>query len=838
MNNVEQLLKSWKNSTVFENITHWEVIPPTPARLYEIPNSLNSRLKSALSNSGIFSLYSHQKVAIEKIHRGQNVIISTGTASGKTLCYNLPILNSILEKPETTALYIFPTKALTSDQFSKIKSVITSIDNDSIKLKIFSPAVYDGDTPNHLRNSIRDKVKLLLTNPDMLHTGILPHHTLWERFFQNLKFIVIDEIHVYRGVFGSHLANVLRRVRRIARFYGSSPQFILTSATIANSKEFSQKLIEDNVTLVDEDGSAYGERNILLYNPPLINQDLGLRNGIISESVNLTADFLNNNVQAILFARSRRTVEITLRNLHSQYENVSKTLHGYRSGYLPKERRMIEEGLRDGSIKAVVSTSALELGIDMGSMDAILLMGYPGSISAFRQQSGRAGRRQSSSIAMMIASASPMDQFLINNPDYLINKSPENALINPNNPLILLSHLQCAAFELPIMAGEPFGNLGWQIIEPFLEVLTSSCLHKGDNLYRWMADAYPARSISLRSTSQDPILLQCSENQKIVTIGEVDFESANWMVHPGAIYLHEGISYLVNELNHVEKVALLEKTNADYYTEPKKDVEITKIDEINTKKEQYFQRSVGEIQVTSKVVGFQKIRWFTREVLENEMLEMPPSQLRTMAYWFSLSPHAIEEITNMGLWRNEQNNYGANWNEIRYLVRKRDNYSCQICGTDETNNAHHVHHKIPFRNFTNSTLANRLDNLITLCPICHKRVEQNVRMRSGLSGLGYVISHLAPMLLMCDESDIGSVSDPQAKIANMQPTVIIYDQFPGGIGLSETLYNLDQQLFNITYTLVKSCACSEGCPSCVGPAGENGLGGKDPTLAILSLLQK
>jgi len=317
MNNVEQLLKSWKNSTVIENITHWEVIPPIHARIFEIPYFINAKLISALSNSGIYSLYSHQKIAIENIHHDQNVIISTGTASGKTLCYNLPILNSILEKPETTALYIFPTKALTSDQLNKIQNIITSIDKGSIKQKIFSPAVYDGDTPNHLRNSIRDKVNLLLTNPDMLHTGILPHHTLWERFFQNLKFIVIDEIHVYRGVFGSHLANVLRRVKRIARFYGSSPQFILTSATISNSKEFSQKLVEDNVILVDDDGSAYGERNILLYNPPLINQDLGLRNGIISESVNLTADFLNNNVQTILFARSRKNVEITLRNLQA-----------------------------------------------------------------------------------------------------------------------------------------------------------------------------------------------------------------------------------------------------------------------------------------------------------------------------------------------------------------------------------------------------------------------------------------------------------------------------------------------------------------------------------------
>lgn len=837
MTNVEQLINHWKSSKISKNITHWNVLPPTPPQFCEFPSYINPHLVSALFNAGISRLYTHQAQAIEIINQNQNVVISTGTSSGKTLCYNLPVINNILNNPDATAILIFPTKALTADQLTKIDNIIKNIEKD---LKInhnLHPAIYDGDTSIHERISIRAKVNILLTNPDMVHTGILPHHTLWARFFQNLRFIVIDEIHVYRGVFGSHIANVLRRLKRITRFYGSNPKFILTSATIANSQDFSQKLINEQVEVVDKDGSAYGERNMLLYNPPLINEDLGLRNGVISESIKLADDLINFHVQSILFARSRKMVEITLKNLHTKFNNEIQMLHGYRSGYLPKERRKIEAGLRNGSIKVVVSTNALELGIDMGSMDAILLMSYPGSIAAFRQQSGRAGRRQGSSIAMMIASSNPLDQFLIKNPDYLFIHSPENALINPDNPLILLSHLKCAAFELPMIFGEPFGNLSWSLIEPYLEYLAIDYLHKGRNTYRWMADAYPANQISLRSASPQPILLQSLMNEKLVTVGEVDFESANWMVHPGAIYLHEGVSYFVKDLNYVEKTAIMERTNVDYYTETKKEVEISKINEIRSETGIIFHRNLGEIKVVDKVVGYQKISWLMHEVLGNEILDMKPTELRTVAYWCSLSYKAIDELRQMNLWSNDHNDYGSNWDKIRNLVRQRDHFRCQICGATESESKHHVHHKIPFRNFVNPSQANQLDNLITLCPICHQRVEQNVRMRSGLSGFAYAISHLAPMLLMCDEKDIGSVSDPQAKIAGMLPSVIIYDQFPGGIGLSNSLYEHDQDLFKHAYTLIKNCSCADGCPSCVGPCGENGMGGKEPTLAILSLLQ-
>jgi len=842
MTNLDKLINILKGFEYSENITKWVTIDSINADFAPFPDNVDKSLENALIESGITQLYSHQNRAFNLIKNGNNLIIATGTASGKTYCYNLPVINTILASPETTALYLFPTKALTSDQLKKIHELNSKLHFDNIKGRLDSliaPAIYDGDTSVNERNQIRNRANIILTNPDMLHVGILPHHTIWERIFRNLKFVIIDEIHIYRGVFGSHLANVIRRLKRVSQFYGVKSQFIMTSATIANAKEFAEKLIEEPVVLLENDGSAYGNRNIILYNPPVINQDLGLRNGIIPESVKIAGDLLANHIQTIFFARSRKTVEITLRNLQSTYEKSAEAMHGYRSGYLAQERRQIENGLRDGSIRAVVSTNALELGIDMGSMDAIVMMGYPGSIAAFRQQSGRAGRMKTDSIALLIASSTPLDQFIIKHPEYLLERSPENALINPNNPLILLDHLKCALFELPFINSDHFGALAWDDLKPYLDYLVSTEeAYMRAERYLWMKDAYPANQISLRSASAQPILLLCKNNGNSKTIGEVDMESANWMVHPGAIYLHEGISYLVNNLNPVDHVAELSLTDVDYYTESKKDVDIQKISELTTEKKANYQKSLGDIQVTSKVTGFQKIRWFSREILGIESLDMPKTELRTIAYWLTLSPILIKDLREKNLWRNDQNNYGSDWSRIRQLIRERDHYRCQICGIEESGSEHHVHHKIPFREFTDFELANQIDNLITLCPICHQRAEQTVRIRSGLSGLGYVFSHLAPMILMCDEKDLGVFTDPQAKWSEMQPSVVIYDQFPGGIGLSESLYKHDQDLIRNAAELVKQCGCLDGCPSCVGPAGENGIGGKEPTLVILELLKK
>lgn len=841
MANIPNLIRSFHSKNYLDNIVEWKVINPVEAEFLPFPKDLSQPIIDALIKLGITQLYSHQLKAFTSISSGENVVISTGTASGKTHCYNLPILNTLLSSPESTALYLFPTKALTADQLKKIHELNSKIGFSSPKNIIssaISPAIYDGDTSVNERNQIRSKANIILTNPDMLHIGILPHHTIWEKFFRNLKFIVIDEIHIYRGVFGSHLANVIRRLKRIAAFYGSKPQFIMTSATIANAKEFSQKLTELPVDLIDQDGSAYGKRNVLLYNPPIINAELGLRNGIIAETVKIAEPLFSNQIQTIFFSRSRKTVEVTLRNLQTSYENHMDKLHGYRSGYLARERRLIENGLRDGSIRAVVSTNALELGIDMGGMDAIVMMGYPGSIAAFRQQSGRAGRLKSDSVSMLLASSSPLDQFIVSHPDYLFERSPENALINPDNPLILLDHIKCALFEFPFREGEEFGSIHWSDLKPYLEfIVLSNEAHTRSGRYLWMKDAYPANQISLRSASAQPILLICSQNGKQKTIGEVDQESASWIVHPGAIYLHEGVSYLVEKLNFDQHAAELSLTDVDYYTEPKKDIEIQKKSDLKNESRKNSHKSLGEILVTSRVTGFQKIRWFSYEVLGLESLDMPKSELNTVAYWLTLSPGLIEDLRNRNLWRDDQNDYGMEWQSIRKSVRTRDEYRCQVCGIKESGNEHHVHHKTPFRSFTDPQKANQLENLVTLCNNCHQKVEQNVRIRSGLGGLGYILSHLAPMILMCDEKDLGVATDPQAKWAEQQPSVIIYDQFPGGIGLSESLYDHDRECIQNSFELVRQCPCRDGCPSCVGPAGENGLGAKELTLAILELIR-
>jgi len=474
----------------------------------------------------------------------------------------------------------------------------------------------------------------------------------------------------------------------------------------------------------------------------------------------------------------------------------------------------------------------------MGGMDAVVLMGYPGSIAAYKQQSGRAGRAKGTSLAMLIASANPLDQFLIKHPDYLFNKSPEHALINPENPLILLSHLKCAAFELPFLSGDKFGKLDWKIIEPYLEFLSDGFLHKGEKSFHWMADAYPASEISIRSASPEPIILQAKLDNRMKTIGEVDYDSANWMVHPGAIYLHDGNSFFVKELDHEKKCAYLEYCNFDYYTEPKKEMNIAVQHTLHQNKKMYFQRNFGEIKVTSKVIGFQKLSWLSREILTNENLDMPPSELRTFGYWCTLLPEAIMELKKHNLWSNDPNQYGPKWDQIRDKVRRRDMFTCQNCGVPETSGKHHVHHKIPFKKFSDPELANQIDNLITLCPFCHQRVEQNFRIRSGLTGFGYAIAKLAPIHLMCDDHDIGYLCDPQSPIADMQPTVIIYDAYPGGIGLSDLLFKIDEELFNDARSLVNNCDCEDGCPSCVGASGDDGMGAKASTLAILSIIVK
>lgn len=865
------LLSHWKaEPTIFGNVSAWRTLPSSQAQYVPIPSDLHPEITQVLVSSGIQSLYSHQAEAWEIVRSGKNPVIVTGTASGKTLCYNLPVLDRLLNDPEARALYLFPTKALSQDQLDNLKELRsisarlaanelggifadhTEPANSANLLSDLPFSVYDGDTPAHARPGIRTNARLVITNPDMLHTGILPHHTRWVEFLSNLQFVVIDEVHAYRGVFGSHVANVIRRLKRVARFYGAAPQFILTSATIANPEELAERLIEEPVVLVDGDGSARGTRHFVLYNPPLVDRELGIRRSALLESVRLAQDLLQYDVQTIIFGRARRTVELILTYLRQSdlppsssglkttghnHHRLPDSVRGYRSGYLPGMRREIERGLRQGEVRAVVATNALELGIDIGGMGASVLAGYPGTIAATWQQAGRAGRGSEASLAVLVTTASPLDQFLAKHPEYFFDRSPEHALINPDNLLILLAHLRCASFELPFWSGESFGNVPAEQLSEFLEFLREEGqVHRSGDKYFWMSDRYPAESLSLRSASSQRVLIQVPDEETWITIGEVDTESAPWMVHPEAIYMHEAQTYLVESLDLDLHQARMRPAEVDYYTEPRSETTVQLLEIFEESPVPGAIKRQGEINVTTQTVGFRKVRWFTHEQMGLGDLSLPPTDLQTTGYWIALSEETVAALRDQGLWTNDPNRYGPNWEGIKAQARARDGYRCQVCGIPEEGRAHDVHHKIPFRTFASYEQANQLHNLITLCPGCHRRVEAAVRMRSGLSGVGYALGNLAPFFLMCDTRDLGVHSDPSSPLAEGGPAVVIFDRVPAGIGFSQRLYEFHAELIQQAYELVSNCECIDGCPSCVGPAGENGVGGKKEALALLAKL--
>ncbi|HSR20156.1 MAG TPA: DEAD/DEAH box helicase [Anaerolineales bacterium] len=852
----ESLIAHWQaDPLTAPNLAVWRSLPEQPAKIDPLPDDLPAALKLALARAGIRSLYSHQARAWQVAASGSNLVLATGTASGKTLAYNLPVLSALLESETPRALYLFPTKALAQDQLSLLRAWI-SLPGDASAPVSSLAAIYDGDTPQGQRPSIRRNARLIITNPDMLHAGILPHHTNWDEFFRGLHFVVIDEMHAYRGVFGSHVANVIRRLKRVAAFHGARLQFILSSATIGNPRELAERLIESPVELIDQDGSARGPRQFLLYNPPVVNQALGLRKSSMQESVRLAQDLHAHRLQTVLFARSRRSVELMLSYLQAgvtassgvpratdpgsgSRRPATGSIRGYRSGYLASERREIESGLRDGSVKTVVATNALELGIDIGGLGAAVLAGYPGSIASVYQQAGRAGRGAAPALAVLVASANPLDQFLAHHPEYFLGQSPEQALINPDHLLILLSHLRCAMFELPFQRGESFGALPAERLQEFLDFLVSSSeAHASQDRYFWMSDAYPAANISLRSASAENVVLQAAGEERPLAVGEVDLASALWMVHPRAVYLHEGQQYFVQELDLIKRTATLVPVGLDYYTEPQQEIDITLTNESAQEEVPGGQKGWGELQVTTRVVGFKKLRWQTQENLGTEPLDLPPTELQTTGYWLSLSDPTLEALRLSGAWTNDPNDYGPDWARISLAVRTRDAFRCQVCGAAEAGREHDVHHKIPFRAFASASVANRLDNLVTLCRADHRRAEQNVRIRSGLAGVAYLLGQLAPLFLMCDPGDLGVHTDAAGAVRGGPPSVVLYDQVPAGIGFSQRLFELHAGLMSRASELVHQCPCQDGCPSCVGPGGENGLGGKAASLAILDTLTK
>lgn len=511
-----------------------QYLPAQEGKYEDYPENVHPALVAALHRKGFQKLYSHQRTSWEAVRKGQNVVVVTPTASGKTLCYNLPVLNDILNDPSSRAIYLFPTKALSQDQRAELDEITALLPEE---IRHFT---YDGDTPQDARKAVRSIGHIILTNPDMLHTGILPHHTKWLKLFKNLKYVVIDELHNYRGIFGSHLANVLRRLKRTAAFYGSSPRFILCTATIANPVDMAERMIEEPVFLVDDNGAPRGEKFFIFYNPPVVNEFLGIRRSYINEARRVASVFLKNGLQTIVFAKSRLLTEVLLTYLKEDMEQTIKDeglIRGYRGGYLPLKRREIEKGLREGDILGVVSTNALELGIDIGSLDVAVLAGYPGTISSTWQRAGRAGRKTGKSAVVLVASSAPLDQFIINNPGYFFSGSPEKALINPDNPDILISHVECAAFELPFSDGEKFGRREVGDVLKFLE--EEKLLHRAKDKWFWTSDVYPADGVSLRSISSDNfVVVEATEKTKV--IAEVDFSSALTTLHPKAIYMCEG----------------------------------------------------------------------------------------------------------------------------------------------------------------------------------------------------------------------------------------------------------------------------------------------------------
>ena len=780
-------------------------IPAQAARYAPWPADVGSRLVDALDARGIEQPYTHQAEAIAHALAGRHVVVVTPTASGKTLCYNGPVLSTVLREPGARALYLFPTKALAQDQLAELQGLAHVVGAAAqCEIGVFT---YDGDTPNDARRAIRARASVVLSNPDMLHAGVLPHHPRWARLFENLRYIVIDELHAYRGVFGSHLANVLRRLQRICRHYGSNPTFICTSATIANPKALAEQLTEQPFELVAESGAPRGEKFFVLLNPPVVNQALGIRRSYLSEARRVSLEFLRRNLQLIVFAQSRLATEILTTYLKDAFQGppgATDAVRGYRGGYLPLRRREIERGLREGDVRAVVSTNALELGIDIGALDVCVMAGYPGTIASTWQRAGRAGRRSGRSAAVLVASSAPLDQFIVRHPSYFFDGSPEHALINPENLHVLLNHVKCAAFELPFQDGERFGRTPVSTDEMLQVLDEEGFVHAADGQWHWTHESYPADAISLRAiTSDNFVVVDVTEGSRV--IAETDYTSALSTLHEKAIYILEGALFQVERLDVEGRKAYVRSVECDYYTDAITYTKVDVLDEVETSlgeaetgpgagdgpsrasvephgddddandalvpQPNRSGRSHGDVHVVSRVVGFKKIRFYTNENVGSGDLDLPEQQMHTTSYWLTIPREVLLETP--------------------YSPDDR---------------------------------------------------------RDGVSGLARAMHSVAQLLLMCDGRDVGLSIDTgtgEAAVGGRPTTpatgdadahVFLYDNYPGGIGFSAPLFRMHDALLAQTGALISSCVCDVGCPSCVGPVGDIGPRAKRVALDLLARL--
>ena len=808
-------------------ITEVRVLEPRPPRFGEWPDALDPRLVEVYRQRGIERPWIHQSRTWEQVLAGRDVVVVTPTASGKTLCYNVPILNTVLSDPSARALYLFPTKALSQDQVNELQAVIDALEAD---IKTFT---YDGDTPSDARQAIRAQGHLVVTNPDMLHQGILPHHTRWQKLFENLRYVVVDELHNYRGVFGSHVANLFRRLRRICRFYGSDPVFICASATIANPGELASALLERSVTAVEENGAPQARKYFVLYNPPVVNEQLGIRASALSHARKWARILIRQGLQTIVFAGSRLHVEVLTKYLKDTFDAgrvTEPTIQGYRGGYLPNMRRQIEKGLREGRIRGVVSTNALELGIDIGDLQTCVMAGYPGTIASAWQQAGRAGRRAEASVAILVASSRPLDQFMVTHPEYFFGRSPEHGRINPDNLLILVSHIKCAAFELPFEEGERFGD------EPLAEILDylveQKVLNKAGGRWHWMQDAYPADGVSLRSADPENfVVIDQTDGAKV--IAEVDFDAAPVTLYEGAIYMVQSEQYQVERLDYEHRKAYVRKVDTDFFTDA---ISYTRVRILDV-----FDSSLPEALTRGEAVG-------PKQDPEAAAEEKPPGT-STQGAGESISATTPDAVTSPA------SDYVIEWGEVHVLThvsgfKKIKFYTAENVGYGEVNLPDHEMHTTSFW----LTVPEAV-----LEPLGVSRSE----IVDGMFGIAYALQEVAALHVMGDVRDLGrSVGDKSATwhaslgrgsrgvrystglgraetdvdleaLETFQPTIFLYDNYPGGIGFSNRLYDLAPTLLGATADLIRGCGCPEGCPSCVGPVGEVSPQGKVTALAIL-----
>ncbi len=800
------------------HVTAIRRLPALIAQHAPFPEALDPRLIRAFQARGIDQLYTHQAESIDHAVHGRHVVIVTPTASGKTLCYNAPVLDAILKDPASRALYLFPTKALAQDQFANLQQLVELLAHDDAQPDAGPPIgvfTYDGDTPQDARRAIRGKAHVVLSNPDMLHSGILPHHPRWAKLFENLKYVVIDELHAYRGVFGSHLANVIRRLQRICRHYGSAPTFICCSATIANPRDLAERLVGAPFELVDQSGAPRGEKFFLFVNPPVVNAQLGIRRSYLAETRRVAMEFLKRGLQLIVFAQSRLSTELLTTYLKDAFQGPpgsADVIRGYRGGYLPLKRREIERGLREGDVRCVVSTNALELGVDIGALDVAVMAGYPGTIAATWQRAGRAGRRSGRSAAVLVASSMPIVQFVARHPDYFFDASPEHALVNPDNLHILLDHVKCAAFELPFASDEAFGGLD---VQEMLGVLAEEgFVHFSDGHWQWTQDSYPADAVSLRSISSDNfVVIDLTRGENV--IGETSFSSGPSTLHEKAIYIVEGQLHQVERFDFENRKAFVREVECDYYTDAITYTKVTILDTfegapadsaaptgrndaaslaagidadalparsvpfapVPHAASDTRNRSHGEVHVVSRVVGFKKIKFYTNENVGSGELDLPEQQMHTTAYWLTIPAELMTSLPY---------------------------------ATDDK--------------------------------------------RDGVVGVAYAMRNVAPLLLMCDRHDLGlsidggsldastgggaRIGGAAAAVAELSvaPTVFLYDNYPGGIGFSEPLYGMHDDLLSRTRDLIDGCPCQSGCPSCVGPEGATGPRAKAVASHVLRLL--